>query len=167
VCGVGCVGVFALVLAIGCRRNPAQPSSFRLGEPFDVRIGMRADFDGEAFFMFDDVPSDSRCPVDVQCVQAGEAVVSLRFNARLGPQPPPGTLRITAVGRLIIDGVEVPVPWCEPDPGTVNCRLTTAESKSTAKAGVYTIRLVGLTPVPRAGMVIARSDYVGTFIVSR
>ena len=164
---VGRVGVLALVLASGCSGNPAQPSPFRLGEPFEVRIGMRADFDAEAFFMFDDVPSDSRCPVEAQCVHAGEAVVSLRFNARFGPQPPPGTIRITAIGRLIIDGVEVPVPWCEPDPGTINCRLTTAEGKSTVKTGIYTIRLVRLMPVPRAGMTIARSDYVGTFVVSR
>jgi hypothetical protein len=134
-----------------------------------MRIGVRVEFDGDAFFMLDDVPSDSRCPADVQCVRAGEAVVSVIFGTRSIPPPPPGTITLTLMvnGSLIVDGVAVPVPWCTPPPGTINCRLATAEDKSTVKTGAYTIRLIRLTPVPRASTPVARGDYVGTFVVSR
>ena len=165
---VGRVGVAALVLWSGCNGNPARPSPFKLGEPFELRLGARAEFDGDAFLLFDDVRSDSRCAIDVQCVRAGEAVVSVNFGLRSSPPPPPGTITITAVGLndfLIVDGAPVAPPWCTSPPGTLNCRLTTAEGKSTAKAGAYTIRLIGLAPVPRAGTPIARGDYVGTFVI--
>jgi hypothetical protein len=166
---VGRVGVLALVLWSGCS-NPAQPSPFRLGESFELRLRARAEFDGDSFLMFEDVPSDTRCPVDTQCVRAGEAVVSVIFGTRSIPPPPPGTTALTGTvlvnGSVIIDGVAVPVPWCTSPSGTIYCRLATAEGKSTSKAGAYTIRLIGLTPVPRAAS-IARSDYVATFVISR
>jgi hypothetical protein len=168
---VGRVGVLAMVLWSGCSGNPSQPSPFRLGEPFDVRIGARVEVDDDSFLMFDDVRVDSRCPVDAQCVRAGEAVVSVIFGTRSIPPPRPGTITITIAAGfndfLIIDGVAVPPPWCTSPPGTLTCRLTTSEGKSTATAGAYTIRLIGLAPVPRAGTPIARGDYVGTFVVSR
>lgn len=166
---VGLVGVAAaIVLGSGCSGNPSQPSPFRLGEPFELRLGARAEFDGDAFFMLDDVPSDSRCPVDVQCVHAGEAVVSVMFGARSGPPPPMFRFIITVNGVLVDgDGMPIPVPGCTPEPGPINCRLTTAEGKSTAKSGAHTLRLIRLTPAPRASAPIARGDYVGTFVVSR
>ena len=166
---VGRVAVLALVLATGCSGSPAQPSPLKFGEPFELRLGARAEFDGDAFLLFDDVRSDSRCAIDVQCVRAGEAVVSVNFGLRSSPPPPPGTITITAGINdfLIVDGAPVPPPWCTSPPGTSTCRLTTSEGKSTAKAGAYTVRLIGLAPIPRAGISIARGDYVGTFVVSR
>jgi hypothetical protein len=151
-----------------CGGTPSEPSPLRLGEPFELRLGARAEFDGDSFFMFDDVPSDSRCPVDVQCVHAGEAVVSVMFGARSGPPPPMFRFIVTVNGVLVDgDGMPIPVPGCTPEPGPINCRLTTAEGKSTAKSGAHTLRLTRLTPTPRASAPVARGDYVGTFVVSR
>ena len=164
---VGRVGVaIALVLASGCGGNPSQPSLFRLGQPFELRYGARAELDGDAMLLFDDVSSDSRCPIDAQCVSAGEALVSVRFGTR--PVPPPGVrLGVLIDGALIVDGVRVPVPWCTAEPSLVNCRLSTSEGRSTVTTGAYTIRLIQLTPSPRAATPIAPGDYVGTFVVAR
>ncbi|HVF58281.1 MAG TPA: hypothetical protein VNJ70_00475 [Thermoanaerobaculia bacterium] len=53
-----------------------------LGEDVTLAIGQRAVIDGGALEMrFDGVPEDSRCPVDVQCITAGNAVARLRLAA--------------------------------------------------------------------------------------
>jgi hypothetical protein len=163
---VGRAGVLGLVLSSGCGGNPSQPSPFRLGEPFEVRIGARAELDGDSFLLLDAVPSDSRCPVDVQCVTAGEALVGVRFGTRTSPPPAGPRITLFINGAPIVDGVRAPVPWCTAQPLPVDCRLSTSEGKSTVKAGAYTIRLIRLTPVPRAGTSIAPGDYVGTFVVA-
>lgn len=161
------MGVLALLLCNGCSGSPSQPSPFRLGESFELRLGARAELDGDSFLLFDDVPSDSRCAIDVQCVRAGEAVVSVRFGVRNGPTAPTLRAIITVNGVVVDANGPIPLPFCTPEPGTVECRLTTSEGQSAVKTGAHTIRLVQLTPTPRAGASIARSDYVGTFVVTR
>ena len=158
--------VVALVLGSGCSGSPSQPSPFRFGEPFALRLGARAEFNGDSLLAFDDVPSDSRCPVDALCVWAGEAVVSVRFAVRSSPPPPPLRLEGFSNGALIVDGVAVPVPWCTAEPSPINCHLSTSVGKSTVTTGAYAIRLIQLTPAPRAVAPVARGDYVGTFVVA-
>ncbi len=53
-----------------------------LGEDVTLAIGQRTVIDGGALEVrFDGVPEDSRCPVDVQCITAGNAVARLRLAA--------------------------------------------------------------------------------------
>ena len=64
---------------LGCATNPPQPS-VPLGQPFDLRPRTSATLPDGLTVTFDAVKSDSRCPVDVVCVQAGEAIVVLTLS---------------------------------------------------------------------------------------
>ena len=60
-----------LAALLGCGSSLSGPSkSAALGDPVELR--------------FDGVASDSRCPIDVVCIQAGDAV--LRVHARRLPK---------------------------------------------------------------------------------
>jgi hypothetical protein len=69
----------ASTLSFGCAAHPAQPSQ-PLGQPFDVRAGTTAVVGDDLRLTFTGVKSDSRCPMDVFCVQAGEAIVALTLS---------------------------------------------------------------------------------------
>lgn len=66
---------FALLMS-GCATHPAQPSR-PLGQPFELHAGTSAIVDDRLRVMFERVRSDSRCPLDALCIQAGEAIVVL------------------------------------------------------------------------------------------
>jgi len=52
------------------------------GEPFHLKVGDSAKIEGADLRIgFEDVPSDSRCPRNVQCVWAGEATVVLSVRS--------------------------------------------------------------------------------------
>lgn len=57
--------------------GPGQdPVGTAVGQAFTLRIGQHARIDGtDLTVLFREVPADSRCPVDVQCVWAGSARV--------------------------------------------------------------------------------------------
>ena len=77
--------VFAILFAAGlgaCAPNapastPEAPAAgASLDQPFALRVGQRATVAGAGVNVrFEEVASDSRCPSDVQCVWAGNAVV--------------------------------------------------------------------------------------------
>ena len=75
-----------LSLALACRTaadgSPTDPTPQPVGEAFDLAAGRAASLDGGSLTLrFERVSEDSRCPVDVQCIQAGDAVVVLAVNA--------------------------------------------------------------------------------------
>lgn len=95
-----CLAFLALILlggATGCRRdwNPTYP----LGASFDLRFGGTAILPGSLAIRFDEVKSESRCPIDAICVQEGEAVI---------------VLSLTEPGRL-----RVPLEWSTKPAGSV------------------------------------------------
>jgi hypothetical protein len=56
----------------------AASASVSLDQPFELRVGRSATVAGEGLTVsFEAVPSDSRCPTNVQCVWAGDAVVQV------------------------------------------------------------------------------------------
>lgn len=65
--------LLVVVVAAGCGgQSPA------LGEKFTLKVGQSARIEGEDLkIRFDAVESDSRCPSDVVCVRAGEAVIKV------------------------------------------------------------------------------------------
>ena len=74
------VGVLlCLLFATACdEQNPIDPP-VPLDRPFVLAPGEVASIEGTALRVrFEEVASDSRCPIDVFCVQAGEAVVVIR-----------------------------------------------------------------------------------------
>ena len=63
--------------------------SVTMGQEFPLHVGQSAAVAGvSAVITFRGVPSDSRCPSDVQCVQAGNAAVMLDVATRGGPAAP-------------------------------------------------------------------------------
>ncbi len=44
--------------------------------PFEIQVGQTASIEGH-YFTFSEVTSDSRCPIDVKCIWAGEATIVL------------------------------------------------------------------------------------------
>lgn len=74
------------VLLAACAGSAAAPGDVPYGERFTLRIGDTAAVGGDGLRVtFEKVSLDSRCPVDVVCVQAGEAVAVLRFEADAAP----------------------------------------------------------------------------------
>jgi hypothetical protein len=69
-------GALLFFVAVSCAAvSPQSPSPDR---DFELRAGTTARLEGSDLAVrFDDVPNDSRCPVDVQCITAGDATVAL------------------------------------------------------------------------------------------
>ena len=69
---------FLLLLLCACHR-PLPEGSYLLGPDTEVRLGLgehlRAARRAPDAFSFLEVVEDSRCPLGVQCIQAGRAVV--------------------------------------------------------------------------------------------
>ena len=66
--------------------NPMAASAIP-GRDFELRVGETASLEGSDLVLrFMSVPSDSRCPTDVQCVHAGDATVRLRVEGGGGPE---------------------------------------------------------------------------------
>ena len=69
--------IMGLVLTYGCGGGTVKAE---LGEQFTLKVGQEATITGEGLSItFDRVISDSRCPANVVCIQAGEA----RFEVTL------------------------------------------------------------------------------------
>jgi hypothetical protein len=86
------VTTLALGGFLGCR-NLASPVGVEspsgatplpvvsIGQPFDLRLGDSVWVDGNGLrIVFEGVSSDSRCPIDVQCIWEGDALVRLELD---------------------------------------------------------------------------------------
>lgn len=70
-----------------------------LGQPFELHPGDSARLADGFEVRFDGVRSDSRCPIDVQCVSAGDAVVAISVT-------PPGGARVERELHTQLGGTE-------------------------------------------------------------
>lgn len=71
-----------ICFAIGCH-NPKGIEVYSLDEEFELKIGERAIINSDGFIVeFMDVPEDSRCPINVACVWAGNGEVQIQFAKR-------------------------------------------------------------------------------------
>ena len=77
--------IVCCILTCGCAAHPSQPS-FPLRQPFDLRAGASAALSDGLKVTFDRVKSDSRCPLDVLCVRAGEAVIAVSLSRSASTQ---------------------------------------------------------------------------------
>ncbi len=72
------LGMAILSCSPGAPPEPLAALSVQLDDVFTLRPGQEADVAGASIrIRFLDVGLDSRCPVDVQCVWAGDALVHL------------------------------------------------------------------------------------------
>jgi len=69
------VWVAAIALA-ACFNSPTGPDA-NVGTPFELKLGAIASLPDSAKLRFDNVRSDSRCPIDAVCVRAGEAIIAV------------------------------------------------------------------------------------------
>jgi hypothetical protein len=69
-----------LVSIAACNGSPTQPDRVRTGQAFDLGVGQTATTTDDVRIRFDTVRSDSRCPMDVFCVRAGEAVIAITLS---------------------------------------------------------------------------------------
>ncbi len=95
------IALMSIALTMGCASHPDGRSSSTvtassvgshasLGQDFELRIGETVEIDGEPLVVtFERVVEDSRCPTNVTCVWAGDAVVRIRLQ---GAKAEAGTL---------------------------------------------------------------------------
>lgn len=84
--------VLACLAAVACGSPPGtgspdlsrEPPAIRavLGAPFTLRMGESADVDGQLRLTALAITEDSRCPLDVVCVWAGDAAVAIHLEGR-------------------------------------------------------------------------------------
>lgn len=78
---VRCAVVLGAVIAAGCGDSPSAPGDVPYGARADIKAGqsVRVGDDGLKA-TFTAVTSDSRCPLDALCIDAGNAVLAFRFD---------------------------------------------------------------------------------------
>ena len=73
--------LLALLAVAGCAASPSSTGGVPLGSEFGLKPGGTAEVQSTGLRVtFLGVRSDSRCPADVLCIQAGDAVVGLRVG---------------------------------------------------------------------------------------
>lgn len=128
----------AVALLGGHRVAAAQTA--RVGREFKLKVGRVVTLDrGALRVRLVRVSSDSRCPVDVDCVWAGNA--ELLFEV--------GGSRRTGKEALSLNTNASP------------------ERPGEGRYGRYTLKLTGLAPRPRSTRKIARGQYTATLLVTR
>jgi hypothetical protein len=68
--------LMAAVSLAGCFNNTTGPDA-AVNQPFQLKIGEIAALPDGARLRFDNVRSDSRCPIDAICITAGNAVIAV------------------------------------------------------------------------------------------
>ena len=77
-----CAVIAALAL-VACFQNPTGPDA-TVGTPFELKLGAIASLPESAKLRFDNVRSDSRCPIDANCIRAGEAIIAVTLMRGTG-----------------------------------------------------------------------------------
>ena len=117
----------AAVMLVACKQSPARvekPSvMLKPGESAEFADGWNVSLNG--------VTDDSRCPVNVQCVWQGDALVRIT---------------VWSSGGVVT-------------PGNFPLELHTGVEPRSAVKGGYRFTLDSLTPAPRAGTSISQADY--------
>ncbi|MFL6337309.1 MAG: hypothetical protein ACJ754_28755 [Pyrinomonadaceae bacterium] len=112
----------------------------RIGREFELKAGRVVTLDGGRLrIRFARVESDSRCPVDVTCVWAGNAELLFEVGAR------------SWKGKTTLK------------PNT----NASPERPGEFKYDRYTLKLVGLSPRPRSNQKIKPGQYTATLLVSK
>lgn len=97
--------------------GPSASDVVAVDRDFELRAGHTARVDGTAVTLsFVGVTDDSRCPVDVQCVWAGNGAVSLVLTDDAGSRSS-AILHTTLFPRSVrVSGYEIVLTGLKPDP---------------------------------------------------
>ena len=77
------VVLIAAIAAAGCFNSPSSPDAVA-GRPFDLKAGAVSVLPDGTRLTFREVQADSRCPMDVMCVWAGDATVAITLTPSKG-----------------------------------------------------------------------------------
>lgn len=136
----GVAGLFLACVVLLGGHVAASAQTARVGREFRMKVGQVVTLDGGNLRVrFVRVGSDSRCPVDVNCVWAGNAELLFEVGGR-------GRRGRTALRLNTNAGPERP---------------------GEGRYGRYTLKLVGLAPQPRSTGKIAAGRYTATLLVSK
>jgi hypothetical protein len=114
--------------------GPPPSKDVVVGSDFDLAPGQSARVSGGAITIsFKEVTEDSRCPLGVMCIWAGNAAVSLAVTDAAGTK-----------SQVVVN---------------TNVSPTTPDS---VKIAGYVLRLVGLQPIQRRDVTIPPASYVAT-----
>jgi hypothetical protein len=81
-------GLLAAIGTIAC--STATTETVKPPVTVTLRVGDGAAIQGTPWTVtFDSVITDSRCPLGVMCIQAGEALLALELTSALDDAPPP------------------------------------------------------------------------------
>lgn len=131
--------VLTCVLLLG-GQVAASAQTARVGREFNLKVGQVVTLDGGRLRVrLARVAADSRCPVDVSCVWAGNAEVLFEVSGR-------GWSKMTTL--------------------SLNTNAS-PERPAEGRYGRYTLKFVGLAPPPRSTRKIAAGRYTATLLVSR
>ena len=129
--------VASLVLLGGTRIASA---SGRTNCDLKIRVGRTATLAAEKLrFRFVRVANDSRCPKGVECVWAGNVEVLIEIGTKSG--------RVKKTLRLNTNA--------------------SPERPAEAEFGGYIVKLVGVSPYPRAGYKIRPGEYVASLVLTQ
>jgi hypothetical protein len=115
----------AVLLALAACVNPrtatddsgARVSVAAAADSVALPMGRTVRVDGLVALTLRDVPSDSRCPIDVQCVRAGDATIDLDVCPSGCTSPTPARLGVgVEPRRATISGVRVETMNLRPAP---------------------------------------------------
>lgn len=136
---IGWVMVLALVQGSTCRKADVKAG---LDEAVSLRKGQWVSFTTRPLEMaFLRVVQDSRCPLNVQCVWQGEAVVQFQAKSAEGGMG-------TFLAKLPGGGASVDsIPW--------------------STWSDYRVRVLRLEPYPQGGVTTDSSAYRVTFVVKK
>jgi hypothetical protein len=127
----GWMACAALSVLLACS-HPTGPSA-RLGELFVLAPGERASLQGTAFAVrFVGVSGDSRCPVDVVCIQGGDAIVAIEVLVSGGGSTA-YELHTGLVRPVIHDGIAISLVDLSPYPFSTRT-IDSGEYRATLKA---------------------------------
>src|SRR5262245_11884411 len=74
--------VVIAVWSIACK-NATGPDAV-VGTPFQLKLGALQSLPDSVMLRFDNVRSDSRCPIDAICIRAGEAIIAVTMMRGTG-----------------------------------------------------------------------------------
>ncbi len=139
------VGLVATTLVRDCRsgtngRVPADSQTRRVavGREFTMKVGQVAAIEGAKLNLkFTGVGEDSRCPVDVTCVWAGNAQVLLEVTSGKTSEQ----IKLNSNAR--------------------------SQAADEGKYAGYKIKLIRVDPVPNSKQKIAAADYSATLVVEK
>lgn len=97
--------------------GPPASGVIAVDRDFELRPGQTARVDGSAVTVsFVGVPEDSRCPVDVQCVWAGNGAVSLVVTDETGAKSTVILNTTLSPRSARVSGYEIGFTGLKPDP---------------------------------------------------